>query len=450
MNPSDLEALSTCNGFIRGVLKLESYPWAQQVYHDMDKRGAAVAVKACNGAGKTERLAAPIALWHSVVFPGSLTIISAGVYRQVQKQLFPAIHAYAHLFQGWTFNETEITTHKGSRILGFSTDDASRFEGWHNDNLLVILDESKAIPDSIAEAVTRCQPTRLLLLSSPGGCSGFFYQAFHDRRKFFQQHTVTAVDCPHISPAWVAEQIEKYGEQHPLIRSMIYAEFMDSDENSTVIPVTLLERCLAGPPPFKDNGAVAAFCDFAAGGDENVLAILRGNRVEIAGTWREVDTAKAIGKFIQLFREHKLPASRIHGDEGGLGKVFCDSLREAGYDIYRVNNGAHPNNAEAYSNKGSEIWFEGRTLIERQQVILPHDKELFAQLTTRRGWPDSKGRLELESKQAMRNRGLRSPDRADAVLGALVASASTGIVCQRIELPRQRFSFDHRRRGPLI
>ena len=50
------------------------------------------------------------------------------------------------------------------------------------------------------------------------------------------------------------------------------------------------------------------------------------------------------------------------------------------------------------------------------------NRQLIAQLTSRRGWPDSKGRLELESKQDMRSRNLPSPDRADAVLGAMTAN----------------------------
>jgi hypothetical protein len=261
----------------------------------------------------------------------------------------------------------------------------------------------------------------LLLLSSPGGRDGFFFEAFHARRKFFRQHTVTAFDCPHISPQWIAEQVEKYGEAHPLIRSMIHAEFMDGDEDASVIPYTMLERCLAHPPEFTDNGQVQAFCDFAAGGDENVLAIRRGNRVEIVAAWCERDTMKAVGRFLQLFREHQLQASCIYGDEGGLGKVMLDRIAEDGYHLRRVNNGASAINAAAYANKGAEIWYEGRTQIERQQVILPSDRELFAQLTTRRGWPNSKGKLELESKEAMRARGIRSPDRADAVLGTLTA-----------------------------
>jgi len=58
-----------------------------------------------------------------------------------------------------------------------------------------------------------------------------------------------------------------------------------------------------------------------------------------------------------------------------------------------------------------------------------------AQLTSRLGWPNSKGRLELESKQAMRARGLGSPDRADAVLGAMTQAKTGGANYRRVEVP---------------
>jgi hypothetical protein len=304
----ELELLGTCAGFIRGALQLESYQWAENIFHDLDRRGAAVAVKAANGSGKTQFVAAPACLWHAAIFPRSLAIVTSGTFRQVKEQLFPAVHSHAHKFRGWTFNDCEVIAHNGSRILGFSTDEAGRFEGWHNENLLIVLDEAKTIPDSIFESVERCQPTRLLLLSSPGGCSGFFYEAFKSRRKFFQQHTVTAYDCPHISAAWIAEQIEKYGPDHPLIRSMVHGEFMSMGEDGAVIPLAFVERCLANPPAFNGKSDVQAFCDFAAGGDSNVLAMRRGNRVELVACWREKDTMRAVGRFIRHFQEQKLQA----------------------------------------------------------------------------------------------------------------------------------------------
>ena len=88
----------------------------------------------------------------------------------------------------------------------------------------------------------------------------------------------------------------------------------------------------------------------------------------------------------------------------------------------------------AYANKAAKIWFEGRTQIERQQIILPNDRELIAQLTSRLGWPDSKGRLTLEPKDKMRSRGLSSPDRADAVLGAMMRLQGGGQVARAIEI----------------
>jgi hypothetical protein len=419
LQPAEFEALSRCAGFVRGVLQVDSYQWAEHVFTDLDRRGTSVAVKAANGAGKTTCIGAPVALWHASVFPRSLTICTAGVFRQVKEQLFPAIRAHAHKFAGWSFLETEVTSHHGSRILGFSTDEPGKFEGWHADNLLVIVDEAKSVPDPIFQAIERCQPTRLLLLSSPGGCSGTFFAAFNERRKFFRQHTVTAAQCPHISPAWIAEQVEKYGEHHPLVRSMIFAEFMTMGEDGTVIPLTFVERCLARPPAFDNGQGVAAFCDFAAGGDENVLAVRRGNRVGIVAAWREKDTMKAIGRFIVHFREQELKANQISGDEGGLGGPVCDRLAEVGWAINRVNNGSPAQDSQHYANTGAEIWFSGRTQIERGQIILPNDRELIGQLTSRRGWPDSKGRLQLESKEDMRKRNLPSPDRADAVLGTM-------------------------------
>lgn len=418
LQTTDLESLSTCAGFVRGCLQLAPYPWAESIFADLDRRGAAVAVKAANGSGKTTVIVAGAALWHAAVFPKSLTICTAGVFRQVKEQLFPSVRSHAHRFRGWSFLETEVEAHNGSRILGFSTDEPGKFEGWHSQNLLVIVDEAKSVPDPIFQAVERCQPTRLLLLSSPGGCSGTFYQAFNERRKFFRQHTVTAAQCPHISPAWIQEQIEKYGEHHPLVRSMIFAEFMSMGEDGAVIPLAFVERLLTSPPEYR-AGESSAFCDFAAGGDENVLAIREGNRVRIPAAWREKDTMRAVGRFIQLFEEHGLKAEQISGDEGGLGGPMIDRLAESGWPINRVNNGAAARDLEHYHNLGAEIWYEGRTQIERGQIILPNDRELIAQLTSRRGWPDSKGRLQLESKEDLRSRNLPSPDRADAVLGAM-------------------------------
>ena len=62
----------------------------------------------------------------------------------------------------------------------------------------------------------------------------------------------------------------------------------------------------------------------------------------------------------------------------------------------------------------------GRPAYRTPGVVVPNDEKLVAQLTSRRKMYDSKGRERLESKADLRARGIESPDRADAIIGALI------------------------------
>lgn len=407
-------------GFCMDSLGLEDiYDWQCRVLADMVQPGA-VALRAANGSGKTQRIAAPFALWHATAFPRSTVVVTAGVWRQVKDQFFASVQRWSNRFIGWKINEADIVSPDHSRIIGFATDDPGKFEGWHGtpkEPLLMIVDEAKSVKDTIFEAIDRCQPQRLLLMSSPGGMEGEFYRAFTSRAAFYRRHVVKADECPHISREWIENQIAKWGIDHPLIRSMIFAEFSDSDA-SYIVRLSVLDNCLQNPPVRLKDVRKRAFCDFAAGGDENVLAVADGNLVSMI-CWRDADTMRTMGRFIAEFTKAGLSAGDIYGDEGGLGKVICDALRDGGWAINRVNNGGTPNE-DSYADRGSEIWCEGARAIEKCEYILPDDAELRGQLTSRKHVYNSRGKLKAEPKPDMKKRGLPSPDRADAVLGVMV------------------------------
>src|SRR6266404_2195523 len=73
-----------------------------------------------------------------------------------------------------------------------------------------------------------------------------------------------------------------------------------------------------------------------------------------------------------------------------------------------------------FKNEGARAWHDATRLIKAGKYMPPadihhpHSKKLFAQLSSRRYKPYPDGRLGLEEKQAMRSRGLPSPDIADA------------------------------------
>ena len=164
--------------FADKVLGLNLYDWQKKVLADLEQRDCRVALRAANGSGKTSTVISSILIWHALVFQRSIAVSTAGVYRQVESQLWPSLRSHiAKLGGPWEVTSGEIrylhTNGNTSRIIGYSATDPGRAEGWHAENhetapLLMVVDEAKTVADPLFEAISRCQPTRLLIASSPG------------------------------------------------------------------------------------------------------------------------------------------------------------------------------------------------------------------------------------------------------------------------------------------
>jgi hypothetical protein len=430
-----LEDLSKPSAFASNVLGINLYDWQRKVLRDLEPRDCRVALRAANGSGKTSTVISAILIWHALVYPRSIAVTTAGVFRQVESQLWPSLRNHiAKLGGAWEVTSGEIRylhpNGNTSRIIGYSATDPGRAEGWHAEDheyhpLLMVVDEAKTVADPLFEAISRCQPTRLLIASSPGGTSGAFYRAFTKEANMWQKHAVTAFDCPHITQTQIDEVVQRYGEKHPLTRSMIYGEFVDIGLESLVINLTQLQNCHNTPPRFKPGVRIAGV-DFAAGGDQNVICISDGNKILPMIAWREKDTMAAVGRFIVEFKKAGLEASNIYADASGMGMVMCDALAESGWVVNRVNFGATAYDNNAYTNRSAEMWYGMAKKIEDAEIILPEDEDLTAQLTCRRTITNSKGKLGVESKDSMRARGIASPDRADA-LALCLSSTNVGL-----------------------
>jgi len=428
--------LSKPAAFASNVLGINLYDWQRKVLRDLESKDCRVALRAANGSGKTSTVISAILIWHALVYPRSIAVTTAGVFRQVESQLWPSLRNHiAKLGGAWEVTSGEIRylhpNGNTSRIIGYSATDPGRAEGWHAEDheyhpLLMVVDEAKTVADPLFEAISRCQPTRLLIASSPGGTSGAFYRAFTKEANMWSKHAVTAFDCPHITQKQIDEITQRYGEKHPLTRSMIYGEFVDIGAESLVINLNKLQNCYNAPPRFKP-GVRTAGVDFAAGGDQNVICISDGNKILPMIAWREKDTMAAVGRFIVEFKKAGLEANNIYADASGMGMVMCDALAESGWAVNRVNFGATAYDNNAYTNRSAEMWYNMAKKIEDAEIILPEDDEdLTAQLTCRRTITNSKGKLGVESKDSMRARGIASPDRADA-LALCVSGANIGL-----------------------
>lgn len=435
--------------FARAYLGLHLYDWQMRTLAAI-QAGYPTAALVCNSGGKSAVLIAASVLWFLYNWPAGRATVISGSWHQVETQLWPALNVYAGLryFTNWEFQFCQIKTSAGGFARGISPDDAKKAEGAHENEqspVLYILDEAKALEDRIVDSVMRCTSSFFLITSSAGSAEGRFYDCFNVLGDLFWQIKVSSYDCPHITDEQRAWDLRYYrSESNPVYRSKHLSEF-DQELTGLILSAAALRRALEQPPAYL-QGPRTAFLDFAAGGDENVIAVTEGNRVYIAAAWREVDTVQATRQFIAEFRRLGLTPGSIWADEGGLGVTMCDSLAEERWPVRRVNNGVPANRTEAYANRGSEIWFEAAFSIEGKEWILPEDGIFFEQATSRRKQYDARERLRAESKEDMRRRGVPSPDRADAIFGAIAARDSLGFTqedSKHVHVNRSAFGRTH-------
>lgn len=101
----------------------------------------------------------------------------------------------------------------------------------------------------------------------------------------------------------------------------------------------------------------------------------------------------------------------------GIGAGIVDRLLELGYDVVEpVCVSRSANDKDKFKNQRAELWHDMREwLAQDMPVEIPDSDELMGDLTSLGYRYDSSGRLQIESKDELRKRGIKSPDCADAL-----------------------------------
>ena len=119
-------------------------------------------------------------------------------------------------------------------------------------------------------------------------------------------------------------------------------------------------------------------------------------------------------------------------DGDGLGAGVYDRLNELQrevediidcelYELHFGGRGGRMRSGDPveFSNTTGLMWGAVREALRNGLLTLLYDNHLISQLTNRKYRLTSDGKIELERKEAMKKRGLHSPDRADALALAL-------------------------------
>ena len=103
-------------------------------------------------------------------------------------------------------------------------------------------------------------------------------------------------------------------------------------------------------------------------------------------------------------------------DSAGIGYYFAKNLAAEGFSVNEINVGQRPKDSERFANRKAEVYWYFRTLLESGDVAALTDERAIAQLLSIRYSHNSRGQIVIESKDDARKRGVKSPDRAEALI----------------------------------
>jgi hypothetical protein len=109
----------------------------------------------------------------------------------------------------------------------------------------------------------------------------------------------------------------------------------------------------------------------------------------------------------------------VNVDSAGIGHYLARSLEDAGVKVRDVNVGESPTSDDArerYANLKAELFWSLRQRFEEGEISGLTDQTTISQLASIRYEHDSRGRVKIESKEDALKRGVRSPDRAEALM----------------------------------
>ncbi|MCI0879720.1 MAG: hypothetical protein J4N78_12635 [Chloroflexi bacterium] len=444
--------------FAREILNVQLWSKQEEVLSALT-HNRRVAVKSGNGLGKGFSAAVAV-LWFLYCHDPAVVLSTAPTFRQVRHILWRQIHRLYRNSKtplGGKMLETRWELADDRYAIGLSADTADQFQGFHSDNLLIVVDEAEGVSDEIYEAIESVMTSalpRLLLIGNPTTVSGAFRRAFYQERRLYYTITISALDSPNViagttvvpglaTAEWVEERRETWGEDNPIYVARVLGEFPDQAEDTLIklsdieaaalgasteraAPDSAVESTDAGTVTDADDEVVLAVDVARFGSDSSVILRRRGTRVEKIQTYHKMDTMELTGWVVAAIQECR--PDRMYIDEIGVGAGVVDRLREMGYGVRGINVAKRAGHDELFANRRAEGFWHLRELFATGRIAIPSDNQLMGELAALRYSYDSQGRLLMESKDSMRQRGLPSPDKADALMLAFLEPA------QRVKL----------------
>lgn len=411
--------------FVTDVLRASPEPWQEDALRKIGRHDR-LSIRAGHGVGKTTLLAW-VVLWFMLTRMPFKIPVTANSQDQLRDVVWPELRKWHARLPQPLREEIDVSAERMALkeapecfavARTASKDNPEALQGFHEDNLLFVVEEASGIPDVVFEIGSGSMSTpgaKMLLIANPTRTSGFFYDTHHSLRDRWQTMRVNSEDVPR-ARGHIEDIIAKYGKDSNVYRVRVLGEFPSTDDDS-VIGLHLCEAAVYRKVEGKAFRPVWGV-DVARFGDDRTALVKRQGNVmlEVAKFWRGKDTMQVAGLIMQEWKdadEHDRP-SEILVDVIGLGAGVVDRLSELGLPVRGVNVAESSSVGDRFMRLRDELWFRARDWLDAADCKIPDDAALIAELTGPKYAVTSNGKIKVESKDEMKKRGLNSPDLADA------------------------------------
>lgn len=375
-------------------------------------------------------LVAWLILWAISTHENTRGVVTANTETQLRTKTWPELIKWYNLFIGrplFTATATAIFANepgkeKNWRIdaIPWSDNNTEAFAGLHNqgNRILLLFDEASAISNQIwevAEGAMTDKDTEIIwcAFGNPTRNTGRFYDCFHKFRSLWNQKQVDSRSVSFSNKGLIRQWINTWGEDSDFVRIRVKGQFPNAS-SLQLISTELAEKARGRnlkTEQFNFAPVIIGVDPAWMGDDATAIWLRQGLMAKRLKKIQKNNNDIAVANLIARYQD-EYKADAVNIDMGyGTGIYSAGETMGRHWNLIPFS-GESPD--MACKNMRAYMWDQMRKWLANGGAY-PDDQQMQDDLTGVEIKPTEDGKLQLQSKEYMKQKGIPSPNDADAL-----------------------------------
>lgn len=390
-----------------------------------------IAVASGHGIGKSAEMGM-LSNWAMSCWTDCKIVTTANTRQQMQTKTAPEIGLWfrrsltSHWFdvqaQSIKSNDPDRGDSWRQDFVTWSAHNTEAFAGLHNQGRIILLlfDEASRIDDKVwevAEGAMTDEETVIIWVAfgNPTRNSGRFRECFRKYRHRWITRHIDSRTVEGTNKAYLQSIVDDAGgEESDVAKYRVRGQFPSQSPMQFIgeADVEAAQKRHLRPEQYSFAPKIIGVDPAWTGADKVEIVLRQGLTVKSLASLPKNDNDVEVANLIARFEDEE-SADAVFVD-AGYGTGIVSAGRTMGRNWRLVWFAGKPIDP-GYLNKRAEMWGQIKRWLKDGAAIDPKDQGLFDDLIGPETVPRLDGKIQLESKEDMKARGIPSPNRADAL-----------------------------------